>query len=130
MLKTKLNLDTRQKIISPEGLSPLLAHGSWTILLGEFDPLTQDSVDYIERVRQPGRKLLVAVRSVPGELLNAEARAVLLAGLRAVDGVVILPQGNPDALTRFAGSVPVIHELESTRRRNEFDALVLARQQA
>ena len=113
-----------------EALSSLLADGSWTILAGEFDPLTKDSIDYVERVRAPGRKLLVAVESVPGELLSAEARAVLLAGLRAVDGVVILPPETSDILASVAGSLPVIHDPESLRRREEFEALVIAREQA
>jgi phosphopantetheine adenylyltransferase len=119
-------LDTRAKIRTREELRPLLAQGNWTILAGEFDPVTAGVAELFAKSRRAERKLLVVLRSSPEESLSAEARAVLVAGLRAVDAVFV---AGDEEWRRFAAerSVPVIEE-DGARGRQDFEALVCARQ--
>jgi hypothetical protein len=121
-------LDTRTKIKNLSELRPLLVRDAWVILAGEFDPLTVEAIELIEKTRLPHHRLLVVLRSNTDELLSTDARAVLLAGLRSVDAVLVASREDWSVLTRQMGSVPIVGEAGGGRKRSEFEALVLARQ--
>jgi hypothetical protein len=122
-------LDTRVKIKNLDELRSLIAEDLWSAVVGAFDPLTADLVQTIERSRAPGRKLLVVVRSEPDELLNAESQAMLLAGLRSVDAVYVAEREEWRSVVENR-SLPVIEQEHPSRAREEFAALVQAKQNA
>jgi hypothetical protein len=121
-------LDTRAKIKNLPELRTLLLRDAWVILAGEFDPLTAEAAEFIEKTRLPGHSLLVVLRSNSDELLSADARAILLAGLRSVDAVFVANPQDWSVLTLQMGSLPVLEEAGSYLKRCEFEGLVLARQ--
>ena len=121
-------MDTRAKIKNLPELRPLLVRDAWVILAGEFDPLTAEAIELIEKTRIPGHRLLVVLRSNSDELFSTDARAVLLAGLRSVDAVLVASREDWIVLTSQMGSVPIVEEAGGDRKRSEFEALVLARQ--
>src|SRR5690242_6754748 len=102
----------------------MLSQGSWTIVAGELDPVTAEVADFLANARSPGRKLLVVLRSNEEELLSAETRAVLVAGLRSVDAVFIARDEGWRSLAAQR-SVPVVKD-DASRRRHDFEALVCA----
>lgn len=104
----------------------LLVDGDWSIVAGEFDPLTAAAADFIQQQASPGKKLMVCLLPSPAPLLTGHSRAVLIAGMRSVDAVV-LAENECWQSQLPAGSVPVF-ETDPERRRNEFEALVLAKQ--
>ena len=122
-------MDTRVKIKNLDELRSLVAEDRWTALVGAFDPLTAEAVETIERARTPGRKLLVVVRSEPDELLSAESRAILLAGLRSVDAVHVAETEDWRSVVE-SGSVSIVEQENPCRPRQEFRALVQAKQNA
>ena len=61
----------------------------WTVVPGLFDPLTAAQAKRISELTEDGRKLAAIVLSGRQTLLPAEARAALVAGLRAVNLVAI-----------------------------------------
>jgi hypothetical protein len=122
-------LDTRVKIKNLDELRSLIAEGSWTALIGAFDPVTADVVQTIERARTPGRKLLAVVRSEPDDLLSAESRAILLAGLRSVNAVYVAKCEEWRSVIETR-SLLVIEQQNPFRAREEFAALVQAKQNA
>jgi hypothetical protein len=122
-------LDTRAKIRNLSELRSFAAQSGWAILAGQFDPLTAETVERIENAILSGRKLLVVVRSAPDDLLSAEARAVLLAGLRAVDAVFIAETDEWRSLVG-GGPLAMLDDDGGACIRHEFEALVLARQEA
>lgn len=121
-------MDTRAKIKNLSALCPLLVRDAWVILAGEFDPLTAEAIELIEKTRLPRYRLLVVLRSNTDELLSPDARAVLLAGLRSVDAVLVASPEDWSVLTGQMGFVPIVEETGGGRKRSEFEALVLARQ--
>jgi hypothetical protein len=122
-------LDTRVKIKNLNDLRSLVSEDQWTALVGAFDPFTADTVETIERARTPGRKLLVVIRSEPDELLSAESRAILLAGVRSVNAVHVAETDEWRSVLEN-GSVPIVEEENPRHRRQEFAALVQAKQSA
>ncbi|HET8549598.1 MAG TPA: hypothetical protein VFL57_16420 [Bryobacteraceae bacterium] len=72
-------MDTRQKIIEPEAV----------VVTGHFDPLTADHARRLESLKRHGRRLVVVITSPSNPILPARARAELVAGLAAVDRVLI-----------------------------------------
>ncbi|MBI4875792.1 MAG: hypothetical protein HY822_14245 [Acidobacteria bacterium] len=109
-------MDTRSKIIDRAA-----AESSWagqppfTVVTGFFDPLTAAHAARLEEVAGQGGLLLVVVRTPGRPLLPARARAELVAGLAAVDGVVI-EEGDPAWISRLPASA-VIHEEEADLAR-------------
>jgi hypothetical protein len=122
-------LDTREKIKSLNDLRSLVADDQWTALVGVFDPFTADTVETIEHARTPGRKLLVVIRSEPDELLSAESRAILLAGVRSVNAVHVAETEKWRSVVENR-SVPIVQEENPRCGRQKFAALVQAKQSA
>ena len=105
-------LDTRAKILSRKSLAEILkAHcrKAERIVLanGCFDLLHAGHVRYLEGARREGDILVVAVNSDSSEralkgpgrpILPQDARAELVAALRAVDYVTIFDEPNVEAL--------------------------------
>ena len=87
--------------------------------------MTAEVADFLANARSPGRKLLVVLRSNEEELLSAETRAVLVAGLRSVDAVFIARDKGWRSLAA-EGSVSLV-ENDGSHWRHDFEALVLTK---
>ena len=122
-------MDTREKIKTVHELHSLIAESPWSAFVGTFDPLTAESIDIIERARKAGRKFLVIIRPEPNELLSAESRAVLLAGLRFVDAVHIAVTNEWRSIVD-PSFLPVTEEENGGRMREEFAARIQASEAA
>ncbi len=106
----------------------MLAHGAWTILAGEFDPLTPALAARVQSRLLPGRRLLAVVQPGCDALLDAPSRAVLTAALRAVDAVMIETSDEWRALAARNSDLRVVEDREACMRdRREFEQLVIAR---
>jgi rfaE bifunctional protein nucleotidyltransferase chain/domain len=104
--------DAQSKIVSRARLQELLAerkvHGERIVFAnGCFDTLHVGHVRYVEGARREGDALVVGINADssvsqlkgPGRpILDENARAVLVAGLRAVDYVVLFPEPNVESL--------------------------------
>ncbi|MGA8594935.1 MAG: hypothetical protein WB676_09350 [Bryobacteraceae bacterium] len=121
-------MDTRQKIQTFEELRPVLARGAWTILAGEFDPLTPALAARVQSRVLPGCRLLAVIQPGSDALLDAPSRAVLIAALRAVDAVMI---ETSDEWRAFAATNPDLRIIDDRkacmRDRLEFERLVIGR---
>ena len=113
-MPSPLMLDTRKKILSRESLVEILNTrrriGDRIVLAnGCFDLLHAGHVRYLEGARREGNILVVAVnsdssvRALKGSgrpILPQDARAELVAALRAVDYVTIFDEANVEALLK------------------------------
>jgi bifunctional ADP-heptose synthase (sugar kinase/adenylyltransferase) len=79
-------VDTRSKILSIDQARQI--QGA-VIVSGYFDPMTREHAERLAQLKQPGRPLLVLIATPPRPILPAEARAILVAGLRTVDYVAL-----------------------------------------
>jgi D-glycero-beta-D-manno-heptose 1-phosphate adenylyltransferase len=107
-------MDTREKILSSEGLSEILAEhrraGRKIVFAnGVFDLLHAGHVRYLQAARAEGDVLIVGVNSDAGAkrlkgdgrpILTERARAALVASLAAVNYVVIFDEPDVRALLR------------------------------
>jgi rfaE bifunctional protein nucleotidyltransferase chain/domain len=107
-------MDTREKILSREGLHDVLdehrrAHRKIVFANGVFDLLHAGHVRYLEAARGEGDVLVVGInsdastRKLKGEgrpILTERARAALVAALAAVSYVVIFDESDVNALLR------------------------------
>jgi hypothetical protein len=126
-------VNTQRKIQKLDGLRESLARDAWTVVVGRFDPMTCEAADALEALVAPERKLMVVVQGDvqrrEGELLSANARAVLVAALRSVDAVLI---EESDAWRQALGQNTNIRLIEDAavenRREQSFRDLVLSRQ--
>ena len=117
----KAKMDTRNKIVSLEELSPKLREhrdrGERVVLAnGCFDVLHVGHSRYLQGARREGDVLVVAinsdesVRSLKGEgrpILPADARARLVAGLAVVNYVVVFDE--PDVIRLLSVLSPDVH---------------------
>jgi hypothetical protein len=121
-------VDTRKKIKTFEELRPILARGLWTVLVGEFDPLTPAVAARADSYVSPGRRLLVVVQPGSDTLLNPPSRAVLMAAMRVVDAVMIETSDEWRALAVSNPDLEVIEDHEAcVRDRRQFERLVIER---
>jgi hypothetical protein len=121
-------VDTRQKIKSPADMDRMLVEGSWTIVSGEFDPLTCAIAEQLESLKPEGSRLLAIVRTSPEQLLDANARAIMMAGLRSVDAVLV--QNADDRTLRLsdhAGATFIDFTAADRCARQKFEQIVLSR---
>jgi rfaE bifunctional protein nucleotidyltransferase chain/domain len=107
-------MDTREKILSREGLHDVLdehrrAHRKIVFANGVFDLLHAGHVRYLQAARNEGDVLVVGVnsdassRKLIGEsrpILTERARAALVAALEAVSYVVVFDEADVNALLR------------------------------
>lgn len=114
-------MDTREKILSREGLSGVLAEyrraGRKIVFAnGVFDLLHVGHVRYLQAARAEGDILVVAVNSDAGAkklkgdgrpILTERARAALVAALAAVSYVVIFDE--PDVRALLGDLQPHVH---------------------
>lgn len=117
-------MDTRSKIVT--GLGSEIAR-PLAIVTGYFDVLRAEHARELQAARQGAAAMLVIVLPRSGELLPQRARAELVAGLRAVDSVMI---AGPDAEELIASLRPdSLARLEEgdERRARELRELVLGR---
>lgn len=105
-------MDTRDKILTVEAAAETLAGGGWVVLTGQFDPLTAEQARRVADAAKDRRRVMIAVlqNSEDRTLLSAEARAQLMAGLRAVAAVVICTEAEWQDLRSWAGANTVIKE--------------------
>lgn len=108
-------------------MAPALERGGWSIVTGEFDPLTADVARQIAAAGKPEMRLLVVIEKGSDPLFDASSRAVLLAGLRDVDAVTIEPPAEWRTTAANAGAR--IYEVTGAgAERREFERQVAARQ--
>ncbi len=86
-----------------EQLAAHLGKGDWLAAVGTFDPLTLSHAEWLATLGGNGKKLLAVVEAREGCLLPLEARAVLVAALKSVHLVVVVPS---------AAALPDIPQLE------------------
>lgn len=120
-------MDTRNKIKTWDEIAPALERGDWSIVAGEFDPLTAGAAERIGSLTEPGSPLLAVIERGANPLFDADSRAVLLAGLRGVDAVTIDPPAEWRAAARNAGA-RIYEETVAGQGRREFEQQVAARQ--
>ena len=124
-------MDTREKIVRPESLPALLEKETWVIVVGFFDPLTVAQAKRISAVAAAGSKTLALVLSGPDMLLPAEARAMLVAGLRDVDAVAISDDSDWRRFIPEAAHVSILEDQTAEQARSaEFVAFVIERQRS
>jgi hypothetical protein len=120
-------VDTRNKIKTWEEITPALEQGGWNIVAGEFDPVTAACAARIEALAKPGIRLLALIERGSHPFLDAESRAILLAGLRGVDAVTIEPRVEWRAVAISAGA-HIHEEAKAGVSQREFKRQVAARQ--
>lgn len=79
-------MDTRKKIV-PASEASRIAAGGATVVSGYFDPLLASHAERLKDLKHPNLPLLVIVTTPERPILQARARAELLAGLKLVDYV-------------------------------------------
>ena len=91
-------VDTRSKILTLRAVAGLPR--PLTLVTGYFDVLLAEHARELQQVRDrtPLAKLLVALVTYPGELLDGQSRAELVAALRMVDYVVTAKHDDLDRL--------------------------------
>jgi mannitol-1-phosphate/altronate dehydrogenase len=124
-------VDTREKIVPLSDLARRMAGHSWLAVVGLFDPLTAVEAKRLAGVARDGRKLLAVVLDAQDTLLEANARAVLVAALRTVD--LVTTAGGPE----WRHAVPpemelgIIEDMTADRARSaQFVQFILNRHHA
>jgi len=85
-------LDTRTKIIDADHAARIAQAGA-TVVSGYFDPMIAAHAERLAALKRPGAPLLVLIATPPDPILDARARAQLVAGLSVVDYVCDVPDG-------------------------------------
>jgi bifunctional ADP-heptose synthase (sugar kinase/adenylyltransferase) len=92
------------------------------VIRGAFDPLIAAHAERLAELKKSGAPLLVLISDAPNEILPAEARAQLVAGLAVVDYVAIESADGPSATIAL--------EKEHAAQLEQLIERVHARQQA
>jgi hypothetical protein len=122
-------MDTREKIVLSEAARALLSEGAWVVVAGLFDPLTALQAKRLSSFRRPGRKLMAIVEPGENPLLNAQARAALIAALRDVNAVTIADSAR--SILPLSSSLELIEDTPGEFARSaDFVRFILDRQQA
>src|SRR5580658_3247528 len=124
-------LDTRTKIIKSADWV-IERSDEWVVVAGAFDPVTIEAANAVMRHARPGAKLAVALAEGLETLLSREARANLLAALRAVDAVFLEDVDVViDRAKQQGGRVTLRDERAGDPQRAEdFSSFILRRQEA
>jgi hypothetical protein len=83
-------VDTREKIKTFSELRPQLQSGTWTVAVGQFDPLTARVARRLQ-ILASRSGVVALVQPGADPILPAETRATMLAALRYVRAVAIEP---------------------------------------
>jgi len=105
----------------------LLAQGNWLVVAGYFDPLTASVAQRLNDLTDRGRneKVLAVIVDGPETLLTAEARSYLIAALRSVDSVAVMPEDCLDGLVPHDARVRFVFDREAElKNTSDFEALV------
>lgn len=103
---------------------------SWLAVTGLFDPLTATEAKRLANAGRNGRKLLAVVLEGNDTLLEAQARAALVAGLRTVDLVTIAPTPEWRRAAPPDMEIGIIEDVAADRARSaQFVSFILKRQQ-
>jgi hypothetical protein len=122
-------MDTRGKVVVSETARALLGEGVWVVVVGLFDPVTALQAKRLSAFRRPGRKLMAIVEPGENPLLNAEARAALIAALTSVDAVTVGDSAR--SILPVPSSVELIEDTTGELARSaDFVRFILDRQQA
>jgi hypothetical protein len=126
------HLDTREKIRAWDSLKADLSSGKWTVVVGTFDPMTAEQAERLHALARHDRKLLAIVQQDNDDLLDADARAALVAALRDVTFVMVETADEGwRAVAETNGAVEVVEDgAEQRSRRKRFEQFVLERQAA
>jgi bifunctional ADP-heptose synthase (sugar kinase/adenylyltransferase) len=108
-------VDTRKKLVDRADALRAVAELALTVVTGYFDPLTSAHARRLEEIASGGARLLIVVRTPPNPILDARARAELVAALAAVRYVVV--EEGDAAWTRQLPGVRLIHEEEADLQR-------------
>lgn len=111
-------MDTRSKILTAEAAESLPV--PLVLVTGYFDFLRAETIRELQQVRQrtPGYRVLVAVVTDPGSVLDSAARAELVAALRMVDYVVTTNHDHVDAFVERLRPAELVRlETGDLRRR-------------
>lgn len=126
-------LDTRTKIIK---LADWFVEPGeeWVVVAGVFDPVALDAANAVTRHARQGAKLAVVVADGgdDGALLSHEARANLLAALRAVDAVFVEDVDSVIDRARQQGGRATFRDERAgdLQRAEDFSRFILRRQRA
>jgi hypothetical protein len=126
-------VDTREKIRSLQEAEHLLSAGSWIVVPGVFDPLTNVQARRLTEISDRARthQLMAIVLKGRSTLLTAEARAALVAALRTVGIVAIADEHDWRSHIPQRENIRVIEDAEGEERRSaEFVEFVLERQRS
>ena len=85
-------MDTRTKIIDADHAARIAQAGA-TVVSGYFDPMIASHAKRLAALKRPGAPLLVLIAAPSDPILDARARAQLVAGLSVVDYVCDAPGG-------------------------------------
>ena len=120
-------MDTREKIVNVDAARALLAQGGWIAVTGLFDPLTAVQAKRISGFRRPGCKLMAIIERAKNPLLEADARAALIAALKDVDAVTITDSAR--AVVSPTEQIELIEDIHGESARSaDFVRYVLERQ--
>lgn len=108
-----------------------LAQGNWLIVAGYFDPLTAGVAEGLRNLvdRDRPEKLLAVVLEGKETLLSAEARSVLVAALRSVDAVMVMPEEEMTVFIPHGERIRFVSNRGADENNSAmFETLVLARE--
>jgi len=108
-----------------------LAEGNWLIVAGYFDPLTAAAPERLRGLvsQDCDEKLLAVVLDHSKTLLTLEARSLLVAALRTVDTVLVMPEEDLDGFIPQDERIRFVFDREAEwRSSSEFRALVLRKE--
>ncbi len=115
-------MDTRTKIIPGAEAERLSSNSRALWVRGSFDPLLSEHANTLRRLAKTGQVLIVWVSDPDRPLMPRRARAELVAGISAVDYVVMdaLPSqaeniDEPRIRAEFIERVIVRHRTEAAR---------------
>ncbi len=129
-------MDTRGKILTPaeaiETAERLRGQGkTLNLVTGCFDPLLSEHARRLDTIRNGAAALMVVIAEPERPLMTARARAELVAGLAAVDFVVVPGREGPETLLKQLPAAEVAREeTVHAELRRELIQHVQARQRA
>jgi hypothetical protein len=124
-------LDTRAKIVEWETAVAHARTSRAAVVTGYFDPLLADHARRLSELRAGFARLVVLLADPPNPVLDARARAELVAALGVVDYVALPQEGASwDELIRDPGLVVFREEAADAARFERLVEYVHQRQQA